>query len=98
MFRDFYLVMCNVINYTEYISSETMQQDVNSFARGNDKILTFYLTTEKKQVCIPLRKIISFCNFILTAHNTVLSTALILRTASTVKLMLYILTDSSSIT
>ena len=35
-----------------------------------------------------LRKIISFCVFILTAHSTALSTTAILRTASTVKLML----------
>ena len=35
-----------------------------------------------------LRKIISFCSFILTAHSTALGTNVILRTASTVKLML----------
>ena len=35
-----------------------------------------------------LRKIISFCSFIITARSTVLSTALILRTASTEKLIL----------
>ena len=35
-----------------------------------------------------LRNTISFCVFILTAHSTALSTNAILRTASTVKLML----------
>ena len=41
--------MCNVINYTEYISSETMQQDVNSFLQEEmTKFLRSILQQKKK--------------------------------------------------